>query len=613
MLCRTPPTSLAEPSPDRWLVLTSAERLTKQIGAERLGDVMRIVSSVGDVIDYDQELGAASPDYAVTLGPGVPEAAQLNTGGLGFPGYREQLTDSIDGLVEKYLKQGTYAGLIIVGGDAVVPFGVLDNPLAELRDEKGNPLDSDAVFTDDIYADTDHDSSILPDVPVTRLPDGGDAQTLLNQLNAGRGPESGGYSVRSADFDKAREIAELIGASDTPVSPPAENVKPPSDSRDYFFLIHGDPWGSSWLGHSVEKVDDRWVHTWVRALSADRAQVDGFVLSGACYGAFIFNQTYRDDVALAFLHNGAAGFVGTTGTDYGRPNGEPGTFASTAIGLFASLFYEEKRTNDSLTAYFKAKREFGEDPNLAGDSKDPRTNRKILHELVYFGLPPSLVGKSSKPSYEGLVGYWRFDDPGRLGLDSSSGANNGSASEEYVSYSREGKVGGAARFKPGSNAGITIPNSKTLDALPAMTVAAWIKPDKVDGALTVLSKSDSGSSEAYVFWGSFWKTGDKMGTFFANGGSPDNSGVALPGAGTWYHVAVTYDGLKQGALTFYLNGKKVAALQSNANGIFANGSSLHLGASPCPGPEDFGGLMDEVRLYDRALSGAEVTSLWSEG
>jgi hypothetical protein len=74
---------------------------------------------------------------------------------------------------------------------------------------------------------------------------------------------------------------------------------------------------------------------------------------------------------------------------------------------------------------------------------------------------------------------------------------------------------------------------------------------------------------------------------------------------------MSYDGLSYGNIKFYVNGTLVTSMQSYATGIAINSSALHIGASPCPGDEDFSGLMDEVRLYNRALSASEILVLYN--
>ena len=92
----------------------------------------------------------------------------------------------------------------------------------------------------------------------------------------------------------------------------------------------------------------------------------------------------------------------------------------------------------------------------------------------------------------GLVGYWKFDDPANLSLDSSGYGNNGMSNANYVSYFADGVINGAAKFIKGSNEGIVIPHNDSLDLVgAAITVAAWVNLDSGNNGDTVISKSDS--------------------------------------------------------------------------------------------------------------------------
>ncbi|MEW6608382.1 MAG: DUF1566 domain-containing protein [bacterium] len=211
--------------------------------------------------------------------------------------------------------------------------------------------------------------------------------------------------------------------------------------------------------------------------------------------------------------------------------------------------------------------------------------------------------------------YWQFDVPSNLGLDSSGNANHGIPNTNYVSYSSEGIVNGAAKFVKGSNEGIVIPHSYSLDLSgSAITIAAWVYLDTGNNGDTIISKSDSNTNEPYAFWARFWKTnsGNSMAAFFANSDGVDDAYYAVP-ENQWVHVAMTYDGAIHGVIKFYVNGQIANILQSHSNGIISNTSNLHIGASPCPGPEDFSGLMDEVRIYNRALSDTEIQVLHTPG
>ncbi len=235
--------------------------------------------------------------------------------------------------------------------------------------------------------------------------------------------------------------------------------------------------------------------------------------------------------------------------------------------------------------------------------------RQVTAMTLVLLVGIALTGQVSAALYDGLVGYWTFDEPANIGLDSSAYGNNGTAADGYVSYSSAGKVGGAAKFIPGSNAGITVPNSVSLNFSGGITVAAWVRLDANDGNGTIVSKSDSwNNSESYVFWATFWKSDNRIAAFF-DGGVHYDAGISVP-TGEWAHLAMTYDGQPYGAIKFYVNGGLLSTVQANDRGMVTNSSDLHIGASPCPVPEDFSGLMDEVRLYNRVLSEPEIQALY---
>ena len=84
------------------------------------------------------------------------------------------------------------------------------------------------------------------------------------------------------------------------------------------------------------------------------------------------------------------------------------------------------------------------------------------------------------------------------------------------------------------------------------------------------------------------------------------NGPAVP-LGVWTHLAVTYDGT---TLRLYVNGV-LRSSTAASGGIAASTAPLRIGGNTVfsvPGTEYFAGLIDEVRIYNRALSAAEITA-----
>jgi hypothetical protein len=91
-----------------------------------------------------------------------------------------------------------------------------------------------------------------------------------------------------------------------------------------------------------------------------------------------------------------------------------------------------------------------------------------------------------------------------------------------------------------------------------------------------------------------------------------NSGVVVPADGNWHHVAVTVQRPGGGLVRFYLDGAIVNVQGGPIVAPLGNNSSLFVGAGTFPVPNSFflGGI-DEVEIFRRALTPAEVFSLWN--
>jgi hypothetical protein len=147
---------------------------------------------------------------------------------------------------------------------------------------------------------------------------------------------------------------------------------------------------------------------------------------------------------------------------------------------------------------------------------------------------------------------------------------------------------------------VTVPDSNLLDLAPGMTLEAWVKPTTVSDWRTVLLKERPGQL-AYALYAA-GEGGRPMAEVSA-GTQRDARGTAALAVGTWSHVAATYD---KTTLRLYVNGTLVAS--TAVSGALVNSTgALRIGGNSIWG-EYFGGLIDEVRVYERALSAAEINA-----
>ena len=210
-----------------------------------------------------------------------------------------------------------------------------------------------------------------------------------------------------------------------------------------------------------------------------------------------------------------------------------------------------------------------------------------------------------------LVGCWLMDEgSGTVANDGGAlPANNATwtGAPAWVA----GQSGGAISLNGTSQYGST-PDEASLDIANQITLAAWIKPEQY-ATQDLVKKATNGSVDGYELTLSTTKTDDppssqKVFVRFNQFTSGDtyrvNSLNDYPINGTWIHVAATYDG---SMIRLYVNGVQESSLAANI-AIVANGVPLSLGAES-NGGRKFKGALDQVRVYNRALSAQEVAGL----
>jgi glucose/arabinose dehydrogenase/PKD repeat protein len=197
----------------------------------------------------------------------------------------------------------------------------------------------------------------------------------------------------------------------------------------------------------------------------------------------------------------------------------------------------------------------------------------------------------------GLVAAYGFDEATGTTAVDVSGLGNTGVLNSTTTRTTSGKYGGALVFD-GSSAFVSISDAASLDLTSAMTLEAWVYPTRSGaGWGDVVYKAN----DAYYLDGSSTNSGFPAagGTFTA---SPLYSTAALP-QNTWSHLAATYDGT---TLRLYVNGTQVAS-KAQTGAIQTSSLPLTIGGD-VPNGQNYTGRIDEVRVYNRALSVAEIQS-----
>ncbi len=199
----------------------------------------------------------------------------------------------------------------------------------------------------------------------------------------------------------------------------------------------------------------------------------------------------------------------------------------------------------------------------------------------------------------GLVGAWAFDEgSGTTTADQSGRGNTGTISNAV--WVTGGKFNKALSFN-GTNAWVAVADSATLDLTNGMTLEAWVRPTIVGGWQTAIVKEQPGN----LAYGIYSNTSANRyeAEVYVNGATRALNGTTQLPVAVWSHLAATYDGT---TLRVYLNGNQTAQL-AQAGSIVNSNSPLRIGGNSVWG-EYFNGLIDEVRVYNRALSQVEIQS-----
>jgi hypothetical protein len=211
---------------------------------------------------------------------------------------------------------------------------------------------------------------------------------------------------------------------------------------------------------------------------------------------------------------------------------------------------------------------------------------------------PTPAPTSSSSSDDGLVAYWGFNEGhGATVADLSGNQNTGTfvGAPAWVT----GNYGTALSFNGSSY--IDVNESGTLEQSNNLTVSFWILASSVSGDPRIVAKSYSWDIKL---------NGQSRHPQFSAGGKYAMLSDSLP-TGTWQHVAFTFS---SGVVKGYVNGVSQPFAQNTFTGtgtLPRENYGLLIGTDA--GKQYFAkGFIDDVRIYDRTLSAADVATLYSQ-
>ncbi|MFA5887805.1 MAG: LamG domain-containing protein [Candidatus Nanoarchaeia archaeon] len=248
-------------------------------------------------------------------------------------------------------------------------------------------------------------------------------------------------------------------------------------------------------------------------------------------------------------------------------------------------------------------------PNIAGTYTSNVYNATEIVSWDNISWAEFLPTDGELQPQSNLVSLWHMNNNW---LDSSGYNNNGTAYGAVFTTERE--LGSHAGSFDGSNDHVDCGNSALFDFNLAsnFSISAWVKTTDTDGIIV----SKMGAGPQYRGYSLMIYQGYLYMPLISDNGANNYLAVRETSTGTltdnqWHHVAVSYDGSGQASgLKMYIDGNAIAttALSNSLTGSTLTTLPLWIGERS-DGNYDFSGLIDEVAIWNRTLSAAEVEEL----
>jgi hypothetical protein len=233
------------------------------------------------------------------------------------------------------------------------------------------------------------------------------------------------------------------------------------------------------------------------------------------------------------------------------------------------------------------------------------TRSSLVTAMLTLGL---IAGQGRAAEDPNLIGWWTFDDGSGIVAKDASGKGHEATLLGGPDWVPGALSSGALSFD-GADDMIEVPEVPAFDLGNALTITAWLKLNNLSTYYFILDKQPSGTAPSNYPGHYEFRTTTGTGVLqllHQTSQSTDyatynaTAGVA---ANRWTHVAVTF--VKGGQVKFYLDGAPAGSVPQTANFPVLNDEPIRI-AGRKDGYSFFNGQLDDVRLYNRALTDAEI-------
>ncbi|RLB74654.1 MAG: hypothetical protein DRH15_15205, partial [Deltaproteobacteria bacterium] len=231
----------------------------------------------------------------------------------------------------------------------------------------------------------------------------------------------------------------------------------------------------------------------------------------------------------------------------------------------------------------------------------------------YVHLNTTITDQSQTSAFfdwnQSLVGYWSMDYYNSTGVFDNSTYNNfgtfgGGLGTDNIT---DGKYGKALEFD-GSDDYIDLPKDNMTAGQSEVTLEFWINADEWVSTNTIWDEWASPDYWQFSIRENYWYTRDSS----TGATGSRNNDLALPSVptGEWHHLVFVYS-VSQSIKAIYLDGELNTSTSTSIDQLTSERAGARIGYA-CDGT-NFDGTIDEVRIYNRALSPEEIKASYNNG
>ncbi len=239
--------------------------------------------------------------------------------------------------------------------------------------------------------------------------------------------------------------------------------------------------------------------------------------------------------------------------------------------------------------------------------------------LIASLFAATLLVSQGATIHNGLLNYWNLDGNANDTAGSfaeATGATTDNGSVNGTVGFAASPLGQAGSFPGGAGNNITVADGGASGAGgvandvdrtgSSLTLSVWVQVDAWSTNWQGIASHGEGADYRIA------RHSGNNGIAYAGGTVDINTAGTFPASANWYHIVATTSAA--GATNLYINGSLLAtgAGPANINASGANANILCIGCNPDNGRE-FDGLIDDLGMWDRALSAAEVTEIYQAG